>query len=130
MYKSSIGLVISDLIMIWVVLLNNVGPGWEVPAEIMLTITRISFVLIISFAFSIFMFIIGIKRLKSYSLAFRILYLTTILITVSFLIFLFIVNGFQGQFWSSVFPSLFFAIVSICIILLLFVALSISRFRR
>ena len=130
MYKSAIGFVISDVLMILVIILNNVGPGWEVPADTMLTITRISFLLIFSFIFSLITLIIGIKKIKNYSVAFRILYFIIMLATVSFLIFLFVINGFQGQFWVSAFPSTLFSIISISTVLLLFIALTISRVRR
>ena len=130
MYKSAIGFVISDVLMILVIILNNVGPGWEVPADTMLTITRISFLLIFSFIFSLITLIIGIKKIKNYSVFFRILYFIIMLAAVSFLIFLFVINGFQGQFWVSAFPSTLFSIISISTVLLLFIALTISRVRR
>ena len=130
MYKSAIGYVISDFLMIFVILLNNVGPGWEVPVATMLTISRISFLLIISLVFSIVTLIIGIKKVKSYSSAFRILYSISMLTSVSLLVFLFVANGFQGQFWVAEFPSTMFAIISISTVLLLFMALTISRVRN
>ena len=130
MYKSAIGFIISDFFMIFVIILNNVGPGWEVPVDTMLTITRISFLLIFSFIFSFIMLAVGIKKVKSYSVAFRIIYSVIMLTTVSFLIFLFIVNGFKGQFWIDAFPSTLFAIISISTVSLLFIALTTSRFRK
>ena len=130
MYKSAIGLVISDFLMIFVIILNNVGPGWEVPVKIMLTISKITILLTFSFIFSIIMLAIGIKKIKNYSISFRILYFIIMLTTVSFFIFLFIVNGFQGQFWISTFPSTLFSIISISTVSLLFLALTLSRFRK
>ena len=130
MYKSAIGFVISDFLMIFVIILNNVGPGWEVPADTMLTITRISFLLVLSFIFSVVMLIIEIKKIKNYSFIFKKLYFLIMLTTISFLIFLFAVNGVQGQFWVSSFPNTLFSIISISTVLLLFIALTISRVRR
>ena len=130
MYKSSIGLIISNLLMIWIVLLNNVGPGWEVPADVMLLISRISLVLFFSIIFSVLTCIIGRKKFKDYSFLFRLLYIITTVVTCSFLIFLFIVEGFNGQFWYREFPSLIFLIISTSITVLLFVTLSISRFLK
>ena len=130
MYKSAIGFVIFDFLMIFVITLNNVGPGWEVPVDTMRTIARISFLLVLSFIFSVVMLVIGIKKIKNYSFIFRILYFTIMLTAVSFLIFLFAVNGFQGQYWVAAFPSTLFSIISICTVLLLFIALTISRVRR
>ena len=130
MYKSSIGLIVSNLLMIWIISLNNVGPGWEVPVDVILLISRIVFVLFFSLLFSIFTCIIGMKKIKDYSFLFRVLYIITGLITCSFLIFLFVTEGFNGQFWPHEFPSFLFLIISISVVVLLFAALSISRFLK
>lgn len=62
MLKSSIGITVSNFIMIWIVALNSYGPGWEVPVETMLLITRLSFLLLLCLIFSAVTFIINLKQ--------------------------------------------------------------------
>jgi len=129
MYKSLIGLLVSNLLMIWIILLNDTGPGWEVPAEVMQVIIIASFALLISFAFSTITLITDINSFKVRSNLFRVLYLLILIISISFLIFLFVVDAFGGQFWLKTFPCIPFSIISIGAVLLFLILLSISRFK-
>lgn len=130
MYKSAIGIFVSNLLMIWIVLLNNQGSEWEVPASTMQNIASASLFLSISFIFVFATLFINLKKFKNITLLFKILYFTILVISIAFLIFLFFVQGFQGQFWFSNFPRLFFIVFSIGINLVLFITISISRFKN
>ena len=130
MYMSAIGFIISDVLMVLVILLNNTGPGWEVPVDTMFTLHRISLLLIFSIVFAILMLIIEIKKAIPRSRAFRVMYIVIASVTVAFSIFILIVNGFQGQFWFNNFPSVLFTLVSMSLVLSLFIAITVTRFKN
>jgi hypothetical protein len=130
MYKSAIGIFISNLLMIWIVLLNNEGPAWEVPASTMQKIAIASLLLSISFIFVFGTLFISLKKFKNKTFLFKILYFTSLIFSIIFLVFLFCVQGFRGQFWFSNFPRLIFIAFSLGINLILFIIISISRFKN
>jgi hypothetical protein len=129
MYKSAIGIFVSNLLMIWIVLLNNEGPGWEVPVSTMQNIAYASLLLSISFIFVFATLFISLKKFKNKTFLFKISYFTSLVFSSAFLIFLFCVQGFQGQFWVSNFPTLIFIAFSLGINLILLIIISISRFK-
>ena len=61
MFISAIGLLMSDLFMIAIILLNNVGPAWEVPVVVIMLIAGISLALVASLAFWLIMWMINRK---------------------------------------------------------------------
>lgn len=130
MFKSTVGIAISNFIMIWIVILNNEGPGWEVPLMTMQNIKRLSTILLLCFIFSIVTFLISLKQFKLSSRLFKIIYFVFVIICISFCVFLLVVDGFNGQFWFSNFPNLLFIIVSISINIIFLIFLFIARFRN
>lgn len=130
MYKSSIGIFFSNLLIIWIVLLNNEGPGWEVPSQTMDKLAYASFFLIICTVFSFVMLIISLKQLKIRKLLFKIAYSLNLFICIAAVVFLFLVNGFHGQFWFESFPKETFTLIAVGINVMLFVSISIGRFKN
>jgi len=112
MIKSSIGITVSNIVMIWIVALNSCGPGWEVPVATMLLITLLSFLLLMGLVFSAVTFVISMKQYKASSLLFKILFSVFGFTCVSFAIFLLYVEAYTGQFWFEDFPSIPFLIIS------------------
>lgn len=130
MYKSTIGIFISNLLMIWIVLLNNEGPGWEVSVETMQSLVIASLLLAISMTFSIMALLIGLRKLKIRGYFFNVSFFVYFFVCIVFVVFLFCVQGYSGQFWFDKFPSSLFIIVSLIINVLLFALVSISRFKK
>jgi len=130
MYKSTVGIFISNMLMIWIIVLNNVGPGWEVPYQTVIQLSVVSFLLIVSMFFSIAMLILFFKQLKIRNLFFKMMYFIDLFICISALIFLFWIDGFHGQFWIENFPKEMFLSTALGINAILFILVSVGRFKR
>jgi hypothetical protein len=113
--------------MIWIVMLNSYGPGWEVPVEIMLLITLLSFLLLLCLVFSAVTFVISLKQYKLSTLLLKVLYSVFGLICIAFALFLLCVEGYTGQFWFEVFPTIPFLILSCGIDVLFFILILAVR---
>ena len=130
MYKSAIGIFISNLLMIWIVVLNNEGPGWEAPASTMQNLGMATFFLIMSIIFTVITLLFGLRAFNDRTLKFKLSYFLNLLISIAFLIFLFSVEGFQCQFWFENFPEFIFIIISIGINVSLFALVTHFRFQN
>ena len=129
MLKSSIGITVSNFIMIWIVVLNSYGPGWEVPVETMHLITLLSFLLLLCLVFSAVIFVISLKQYKLSALLFKVIYSVHGFICIVFALFLLYVEGYNGQFWFEVFPTIPFLILSCGIDVLFFILIFAVRKR-
>ena len=129
MFKSTLGIAISNFIMIWIVLLNSKGSGWEVSANTMQDITMLLLFLLICFIFSTTTLLLSLKQFIRSCNMLRISYVIFFTICVLFMIFLFFVEAFTGQFWIEKFPNMLFVTVSSSINILFIFLISIGRFR-
>ena len=130
MLKSSIGITVSNFIMIWIVALNSYGPGWEVPVETMLLITRLSFLLLLCLVFSAVTFATSLKQYKLSTPFYKVLYSVFGFTGIAFALFLLCVEGYNGQFWFEVFPTIPFLILSCGINILFFILILAVRKRK
>lgn len=130
MYKSAVGLFITNIFMIWLVDLNNVGPGWEVPATVMWAIELSWIVIIIGFIFSAVMLFISLKQLTTISLVFSLFYFGGLITSLAFLIFLIATEAYHGQYWQQDFSRFAFSFVSIGLDIFFLIVISVFRFRN
>ena len=105
MYKSAISLLVANLLMAWIVSLNNEGPGWEVPSYTMANINIASVLVFAGLACATACLIVSWKQIKIRSVLFNITYFVMLLLAVSSVVFLLWVQGFDGQSWSDSFPK-------------------------
>jgi hypothetical protein len=98
MYKSAVGLFITNGFMIWLVLLNNEGPGWEVPSFVFLPIALARLLMTVGLALSI----------------------GTLLWSA--------VDAPEGQYWHEDFPMVLFGLLAAGVDVMLLAAVSVARF--
>ena len=130
MYKSAIGIFISNIFMILLILLNNEGPGWEVPVDTMVRIGIVWLAIIIGLVFSVGTLLISIKQLKIKNFLFKLSFFSYFFLSLLFFSFLISVEANNGQYWHQNFPYFVFSFLSIGINILIFAVISVFRFRR
>ena len=121
MFQSILGITLANFITIFIVVQNNSGPGWEVPADTMQSILIYSLLLFAAIVFAFISLLLSIKQLKKASFVFKIVYLLDVIICLSAISFLFSVGAFQGQFWHQNFPMMFFLIIAISLNIIIFI---------
>ena len=130
MYKSAVGIFLSNVLMIWLVLLNNEGPGWEVPVETMVKIWLASILIILGYVFILITLFINLRQLKMKFLTFNLLYFISLSLSLAFFVLLIIKAAYLGQFWIKDFQSTVFVIVTMVINIILFTIITIIRFKN
>ena len=87
--------------MIWLVLLNNEGPGWEVPVDTMGRIDQVMVVIVIGLVVSVGLMLWDVVRHKLHLSVFTWSYFAYLLLSVGFFVFLLHVDAPSGQYWRE-----------------------------
>ncbi|HOP11222.1 MAG TPA: hypothetical protein PK629_07010 [Oscillospiraceae bacterium] len=129
MYKSAVGIFLSNIFMTWLVLLNNEGPGWEVPVDTMGKIVLASILIILGYVFAFITLFINLKHIKINFPAFNLFYFINLSLSLAFFVFLTIKEAYLGQFWIQDFNNIIFIIVTLVINIFLITIITLSRYK-